>query len=136
MPSVLSGWQVLILPAYLCCDSQQGRDVRYTPSISCCQDSVMPICVNINFDTCKIRCGFMGASDTCEQLSYMLFENGALLIVESHVNILVLTDLFSAVSCYSPGPNSSLQATCPAAVWDSTPLRMFLSMYAILRQGP
>lgn len=58
------------------------------------------------------------------------------LLWESYVNIFVLTDLFSAVSCHFPGPNPSLQATCPAAVWDSTPMRMCGCMYAILRQGP
>lgn len=41
----------------------------------------MPICINLNFDTCKISCEVMDASDTCEQLSYTLFEKDALLIV-------------------------------------------------------
>lgn len=64
----------------------------------------------------------MDASDTCEQLSYSL-KTMLCLLWESHVNILVLTNLFSAVSCYFPGPNGSLQATrpcvglCPAEMY-------------------
>lgn len=41
----------------------------------------MPIYINISFDTCKIRCGLMDASDTCEQLSHTLFESDAVFIV-------------------------------------------------------
>lgn len=62
-------------------------------------------------------------SDTCDTVTPVNTENNAL-SQESHVNISVPRDLSSADSCHFPDPTNSIEATCPAVVWDCTPVRM------------
>ena len=115
VPSTLSGWQVLILPSYLCCDSPYSRDARHALSISCCQDSVTPTRTNVSLDPCRIRRGFMDASDTCEQFSYTLFEKDAPLLVGEPCERLGLHRPFFCCQLSFPRPQQL------SSVWDSTP---------------
>lgn len=85
----------------------------------------MPMCINISFDTCKVRRGFLDASDACEQLSYTLLD--ALLIVGDH--------FLSAVSCHFPGP-AALFRPHAQQPYGTLPHEDVLCMYAILRQRP
>lgn len=126
-------------PVYCDCTVTLDRaGTQGTYSASPAARTVTPTCITPTTGTCKTRRGCVDASDSCDTVTPANTESDAL-SQESCVNISVLRDLSSAVSCHFPDPTNSAQATCPAVVWDSTPVRMngWMDewMDAILRQG-